>query len=311
MTEPDWLQLEQLVAEIQRDLAPGAKVTHNAMLYGTDSETKRQIDVLVEQQIGQFQMRIIIDCKDYKKPVDVKGVEEFQGMISDVGAHQGSMVCPAGFSISAKKRAKRLNIALYSVVDTSKHKWRTDSVRIPTVCDFRSAAIGFGVGCYAPVPFMLKPDFLTRLEAFTNDGNSLGFPLPAGIDRWSSGCYPTGPGIYEKLPLFETLTVLADNGYGMRVPLQFTVSIAVKAERYFGLLPLEQVRGLRDEQTGSIITNGFRTGAIDPNVILNQWRRLAHDEPDPATMGIKFCGLIGHRAEDDPRAAPGYNPFWS
>ncbi len=309
MVEPDWRQLEQLIAEIQRDLAPGATVTHNVMLYGTESETERQIDVLVEQQIGQFHMRIVIDCKDYKKPVDVKGVEEFHGLVRDVGAHQGSMVCPNGFSVSAKKRAKRLNIALYSVVDTAKHKWQTRAVRIPAVCDFRSAAMGFGVGCQAPVPFMLKPDFLTRLEAFAEDGTSLGFPLQAGLDRWSKGLYPTEPGTYDEVPLFETLTVLADNGYGMRVPLEFTVSMAVKAERYFGLLPLEQVRGLRDEQTGHLITNGF-SGAIDPAVVLNQWRRLAQDEPDPETTGIKFSGLIGHRAEDDPRAAPDYNAFW-
>lgn len=73
---PEWLQLETLIADIQQQLAPGAKVTHNATLPGYDSETNRQIDVLVEQSIGQFSMSIVIDCKDYKKPVDVKGVED-------------------------------------------------------------------------------------------------------------------------------------------------------------------------------------------------------------------------------------------
>lgn len=42
------------------------------MLDGVDSVTKRQIDVLVEQNIGQYTMQIVIDCKDYAKPVDEK-----------------------------------------------------------------------------------------------------------------------------------------------------------------------------------------------------------------------------------------------
>ena len=74
---PDWKLLEHLVAEIQEQLAPDASVLHNVSLYGLDSETQRQIDVLVEQSIGQYTMRIVLDCKDYAKPVDVKGVEEF------------------------------------------------------------------------------------------------------------------------------------------------------------------------------------------------------------------------------------------
>ena len=80
-------------------------------------------------------IRIVIDCKDYKKPVDVKRVEEFYGMVRDVGAHQGSMVCPAGFSTSAKKRAKRLNIALYSLVGQQSTNGR------PAACVSRRSAI--------------------------------------------------------------------------------------------------------------------------------------------------------------------------
>ena len=100
---PEWQQLELLIAEIQKDLAPGATITHNATLWGHDSETNRQIDVLVEQQIGQFPMRIIFDCKDYKVPVDVKGVDGFISMVRDVRAHQGCLVSAKGFTASAKK----------------------------------------------------------------------------------------------------------------------------------------------------------------------------------------------------------------
>lgn len=39
----------------------------------------RQVDVLVRQRIGQYERTIAIDCKDYGSPVDVKGIEEFNG----------------------------------------------------------------------------------------------------------------------------------------------------------------------------------------------------------------------------------------
>src|SRR4051812_11704960 len=89
---PEWKQLELLVAAIHRQLAPDATVTHNAKLPGLLSETTRQVDVLVEQKIGQYSMRIAIDCKDYGVPVDVKGVEEFDGLVKDIGAQVASSI---------------------------------------------------------------------------------------------------------------------------------------------------------------------------------------------------------------------------
>jgi Restriction endonuclease len=77
----DSIDLEKLVAKIQKELAPLANVEHNVKLPGIDSQTTRQIDVLVSQKIGQYSLNIIIDCKDYSRPVDVKGVEEFSGLL--------------------------------------------------------------------------------------------------------------------------------------------------------------------------------------------------------------------------------------
>jgi restriction endonuclease Mrr len=95
-------ELEMLVARIQQQLAPKAEVIHDVKLDGRYSGRKRQIDVLMREQIGQYDIKIVIDCKDYKTPVDVKSVEEFYGLLSDVGAHKGVLVCPQGFTTTAK-----------------------------------------------------------------------------------------------------------------------------------------------------------------------------------------------------------------
>ena len=83
----DFRDLETLVARIQAQLAPDAEVKHDVRLVGRSTGAKRQIDVLVRQIIGQYEMLIAIECKDYGRPVDVKAVEEFHGLCDDVGVH--------------------------------------------------------------------------------------------------------------------------------------------------------------------------------------------------------------------------------
>lgn len=92
--EADYKKLEKLVAKIQQDLAPRSRVSHNVRLKGK-SGAQRQIDVLVEDRVGQYDIRIVLDCKDYKTPVDIKDVEECAGLFEDVSAQRGVIVCPA------------------------------------------------------------------------------------------------------------------------------------------------------------------------------------------------------------------------
>src|ERR1700722_6292994 len=94
----EYKELEKLVARIQQLLAPRSQVIHNTKLIGRRTRRMRQIDVLVKDKVAQFDINIIVDCKDYKNPVDVKGVEEFYGLLDDVGAQKGVLVCPKGFT---------------------------------------------------------------------------------------------------------------------------------------------------------------------------------------------------------------------
>ena len=169
----DFRDLEQLVASIQRQLAPKAKVLHNQLLPGRKSGRRRQIDVLVYDRIGQYDIQIVIDCKDYKSPADVKSVEEFYGLLDDVGAQKGVLVCPAGFTSTAKKRAEGLQIDLYSPVDTDPHKW-TAKAKIPAICDFRRAALSFGLAVSGPYPFTMPYDFQFINQVVTPNGEAKG-----------------------------------------------------------------------------------------------------------------------------------------
>src|SRR6201999_461996 len=131
MAIPDWEKFEDLAASIQSELAPDATVTANVKLKGK-AGAPRQVDILIEQRAGQYDLRIVVDCKDYKTPADIKDVETFLGLLSDVGAHKGAMVAANGFTTAAKERAASAGIDLFRLVDTADHKWRS-YVSIPAV----------------------------------------------------------------------------------------------------------------------------------------------------------------------------------
>ncbi len=287
---PDWKALEILVAKIQQELSPDAQVSHNVKVEGRETGELRQIDVLVRQKIGQYEMMIAIDCKDYKVPVDVKGVEQFHGLLEDVGAHKGALVCPKGFSHTAKKRAKRYNIDLYSPVDTDPHKWQVKPA-LPMICDFRSAGLALGIRCSEPMPFQMEGDFFNVAKVYDGNGIELGTTLHTTLRRWNSGEFPTEPGEHNDVLVFGDGETLVDNGYGQRIRVTLTVSLHVKQRLYFGYLPITKMRGLRDEQTGLVVTNAFTTGVLNANQVESGWKKLDGREQPPVKPVLTVWGL--------------------
>jgi hypothetical protein len=99
--------------ESQQD-DPALTVHPNVKLRGHLSGVERQIDVLIECRVGDDRSkRIIVDARLHARPLDVKDVEEFEGMMKDVRADRGFLVCPNGSSEAARRRAQRaINIKL-------------------------------------------------------------------------------------------------------------------------------------------------------------------------------------------------------
>ncbi|MBZ9600490.1 restriction endonuclease [Phyllobacterium chamaecytisi] len=283
--------LEQLVAKIQADLAPNSDVVHNVMLNGRHSGRKRQIDVLVRDKIGQYEILIVIDCKDYNKPVDVKGVEEFAGLVDDVAAQRGVLVCPKGFSEAAKKRAQTLQIDLYSPIDTDPHKW-TARVTVPALCDFRSASMSFRIKVSSTLPWRLPEKFYEDLDVFDENDAPLQSPLDAALDKWNEGKFPIDIGVHQDIEIYDGI-VKADSGYDTTFPVNLTVSLRVTRKLYFGQYPIKKFSGFKDEVKGEIIANAFTLGALDPEFVEKQWKVIADESDAPVKHVITFMGLVG------------------
>ena len=100
-----WRHYETEVYEHLSDLFPGASITMDVQLPGHHSKCTRQIDVLIEDDVAGFPISIVVDAKDYARPLTVTQVDEFIGLLEDVNVKCGMLVTPIGYSKAARHRA--------------------------------------------------------------------------------------------------------------------------------------------------------------------------------------------------------------
>jgi hypothetical protein len=105
---PDWRVYERVAAAIESenlDAGISFTVTMNARLVGAISGVERQIDLLIEARWDDDRTRrILVDAKHYGRPLNVKDVEAFEGMMRDCRTVHGILVCPNGWSPGAERR---------------------------------------------------------------------------------------------------------------------------------------------------------------------------------------------------------------
>jgi hypothetical protein len=94
--DPRWKRFEKLVARMLTTLSTGAEVVYDDAIRGRLSEADRQIDVSVRSRVGGVEQLVVVQCRDYKSPLDVNAVGEFDSVIRDVGATKGIMVSVPG-----------------------------------------------------------------------------------------------------------------------------------------------------------------------------------------------------------------------
>ena len=93
---------------------------------GKLSLKKRQIDVAVFDTEDAQRPCLVVECKRYRRKLDVSDVGEFITRVEDLGASQGLVACPKGFSTAAQNlaRAKRLRTCTLTLSEADRLNWR-------------------------------------------------------------------------------------------------------------------------------------------------------------------------------------------
>ncbi|MCG2717753.1 MAG: restriction endonuclease [Nanoarchaeota archaeon] len=105
MIKMNWKRYEKEIYEYFSSVYPKSKITTDIKITGHFSKVKRQIDLLIDDVICDYKIRIVVDAKYYNKKINVKDVESFIGLLRDVGAVQGVMISTEGYTKAAINRA--------------------------------------------------------------------------------------------------------------------------------------------------------------------------------------------------------------
>ncbi len=114
-------EFEQLVATIVGELEPTARVKWNDRIPGKRSGRTRQIDVSIRRTDPDFLG--IIDAKHYRRAATIDRVDALTGVMRDVGANYGALVCSAGFSKTMYGYARNVGVSLFNIHDAESMIW--------------------------------------------------------------------------------------------------------------------------------------------------------------------------------------------
>ena len=283
---PKWKDYEELATRIQKILASQAKVTHNEVIEGIHSKSPRQIDIAIRQNVGQFNLFIAIDCKDHKDRIDVKEVEQFMELIKDVGANKGAIISASDFTSGAKNRAKAASIELYRLIDTDDHAWQA-IVSMPVVCEMRAIkAFSFGFRSSTPGPFRMHTADINNTILYRENGSAIDTISNILRTKWNNGQIPIEPGRHEDIRLSNLPTCIKYNDALYHVDV--FAHVTIKANMYFGHLPIVEMKGLQDSIEGGIISRGFTTGAMDVMEVEKSWTKIESMEDLAIQPGMSF-----------------------
>ncbi len=100
----DWKQYEDKIYDHFRKEFPDARIVRDARVPGRFSKVERQVDILIDDTVAGFDVRIAIDAKHHNKPLDVTDVEAFLGFCNDIDAHKGVLISLEGYTKAAANR---------------------------------------------------------------------------------------------------------------------------------------------------------------------------------------------------------------
>src|SRR6267378_3017972 len=107
--QSNWKKFERVVAAIHMAETKGATVTWNEDING------RQFDVAIRFRFQFYDYLVLIECKDWNRPIKVEKVDAFVTKTKDAGAHKAVMVSSSGFQVGARRVAKEHNIELFTL----------------------------------------------------------------------------------------------------------------------------------------------------------------------------------------------------
>ncbi len=106
-------EYEKAVAEIAQAMYPNATVRIGVWITGPDG--RREVDVEVREPTPDGERFVLIECKDWRSPVDIEEIDKLASKREDLKAERAVLVSNSGFTAQALRKCARLHIQAASL----------------------------------------------------------------------------------------------------------------------------------------------------------------------------------------------------
>lgn len=130
-------ELEILVQQIEKVLAPDAKIESPSYLIDKDTGQKREVDICIRQNIGSSEIVIIIECRDRTSVEDSTWIEQLISKKNSILVNKVIAVSSNSFSKPAILKAQKNGIdirLLKSITDSEIEQWLKGGIYIINCC---------------------------------------------------------------------------------------------------------------------------------------------------------------------------------
>jgi hypothetical protein len=107
-------EYQELMALVAKALDPNAEIKTGQWIEGPDGD--REVDVEVHGTVDGTPHFILIECKDWKKPVDIQEIDKLDSKRRDLSVDAAIIYSNSGFTKKALRKAERLGIDVVSAL---------------------------------------------------------------------------------------------------------------------------------------------------------------------------------------------------
>jgi hypothetical protein len=115
-------EFQRLIYLVHRHLHDRATVTESALLPDRVGGEAREVDVLIEEPVGQVHMLIGVECRNHGRPATIEWVQQMRGK-HEHRTDKLVLASRSRFTKSAVEEAKRHGIETMSLSEASEADW--------------------------------------------------------------------------------------------------------------------------------------------------------------------------------------------